>query len=151
MDRSPTGKRYVIAFDITLANLSRLTTALGVGEVGRSGDPQRGRTPAEHAAPSRDPRRRGRQGAAAQDSGGSGLHVHAAALPVWEAAGRPASTPLQFTGQGELWYAHFDTVPVGATRFVVAAVAPRSDFVLGRPWHLAAAAAIFLAAWRWRC
>ncbi len=76
----------------------------------------------------------------------AGFELHAAALPLWEAAGRPAATPLQFAERGELWYAHFDTVPVGARHFVVAAVAPRSDFALGRPWHLAVIGAIFLAA-----
>jgi two-component system sensor histidine kinase/response regulator len=141
-----TGKRYVIAFDIALANLSRLTTALGVGEVGRvailSGDGRLLSMPRHPAIRSEEDVKARLLKTPAE----AGFTLHAAALPVWEAAGRPASTPLQFTGQGELWYAHFDTVPVGATRFVVAAVAPRSDFVLARPWHLAAAAAIFLAA-----
>jgi len=141
-----TGKRYVIAFDITLKNLSRLTTALGVGEVGRvailSEDGRLLSMP-------RHPAIRGEEDVKARllkTPAEAGFKLHAAALPVWEAAGRPASTPLQFTGQGELWYAYFDTVPVGTARFVVAAVAPRSDFALGRSWHLAAVAAIFLAA-----
>jgi len=141
-----TGKRYVIAFDVALRNLSRLTTALGVGEVGRvailSEDGRLLSMP-------RHPAIRGEEDVKARllkTPAEAGFEVHATAQPLWEAAGRPASTPLQFTYRGEAWFAHFDTVPVGAARFVVAAVAPRSDFALARPWHLAAIAAIFLAA-----
>jgi two-component system sensor histidine kinase/response regulator len=141
-----TRKRYVIAFDITLRNLSRLTDTLGIGQGGRvailSEDERLLSMP-------RHPLIRGPEDAKARllkTPAEAGFKMLAAALPLWEAAGRPASTPLQFTAQGELWYAHFDTVPIGATRFVVEAVAPRSDFVLGRPWHLAAVAAIFLVA-----
>ncbi len=140
-----TGKRYVVAFDVALSDLSRLTTALGVGDVGRvailSDD---GRL----LAMPRHPAIRGAGDVKARllkTPAEAGFELHAAALPLWQAAGRPPSTPLQFTHQGEPWYAHFDTVAVGSSRFVVAAVAPRSDFALWRPWQLAAIGAIFAA------
>ncbi|MGH8696795.1 MAG: ATP-binding protein, partial [Burkholderiales bacterium] len=140
-----TGKRYVIAFDVALSDLSRLTAAMDVGEVGRvailSADGRLLGMP-------RHPAIRGEEDVRARllkTPAEAGFELHAAALPLWEAAGRPAATPLQFADRGQLWYAHFDVVPVGASHFVVAAVAPRSDFALGRPWHLAAIGAIFLA------
>ncbi len=141
-----TGKRYIIAFDVVLSDLSRLTAAIDVGQLGRVAIlTEDGRL----LGMPRHPAIRGEEDVKARllkTPAEAGFELHAAALPLWEAAGRPATTPLQFTDRSELWYAHFDTVPVGARHFVVAAVAPRSDFALGRPWHLAAVAAIFLAA-----
>ncbi len=141
-----TGKRYIIAFDVVLSDLSRLTAAMDVGQAGRvailTADGRLLGMP-------RHPAIRGEEDIKARllkTPAEAGFELHAAALPLWDAAGRPAATPLQFADRGELWYAHFDTVPVGARQFVVAAVAPRSDFSLGRPWHLAVIGAIFLAA-----
>jgi PAS domain S-box-containing protein len=141
-----TGKRYVIAFDVVLSDLSRLTAAIEVGEAGRvailTADGRLLGMP-------RHPAIGGEEDVKARllkTPAEAGFELHAAALPLWETAGRPDSTPLQFADRGEVWYAHFDTVPLGDKRFVVAAVAPRSAFALGRPWHLAAIAALFLAA-----
>jgi two-component system sensor histidine kinase/response regulator len=140
-----TGKRRIIAFDVVLSGLSRLTASMDIGRTGRVAIlTEDGRL----LSMPRHPAIRGEEDVKARllkTPAEAGFEVHAAALPLWEAAGRPGSTPLQFAHRGEVWYAYFDTVPVGTGRFVVAAVAPRSDFALARPWHLAAVIAIFLA------
>jgi PAS domain S-box-containing protein len=141
-----TGKLHVIAFDVVLRDLSRLTGAIDVGETGRVAIlTEDGRL----LGMPRHPAIGGEEDVKARllkTPAEAGFELHAAALPLWEAAGRPASTPLRFADRGEVWYAHFDTVPLGDKRFLVAAVAPRSDFALGQPWHLAAIAAMFVAA-----
>jgi hypothetical protein len=147
-----TGKRYVIAFDIALANLIPTHHRAGRRRSRPGGDPQRdGRL----LSMPRHPAIRGEEDVKARllkTPAEAGFTVHAAALPVWEAAGRPASTPLQFTGEGELWYAHFDTVPVGATRFVVAGgrAAQRFRCCGGRGTWLRSPPSSSQR-WRWRC
>ncbi len=140
-----TGKRHVIAFDVMLRDLSRLSASIGVGEVGRLailsddgrliGVPRHPDITDEAAVKAR----------LLQAPAGAGLPLLERAWKHWDGAGRPMLQPQHLEGEGN-WLALFDAVQLGERRFVVAALAPRSDFALGEMWHVGAVAAILLAA-----
>ncbi len=141
-----TGARFVIAFDIMLRDLSQLSGAARVSDSGRVAIlTQDGRLVGvpRHPAIRNDGDVKSRL---LQTPDQAGFARLSAAWKMWEANGRPMREPLQFVASGDDWMALFDEVRFGARAFVVASAAPRSDFAIGKPWHVAAIAAIFLAA-----
>mgnify|MGYP001413435802 CR=1 FL=1 len=140
-----TGKRHVIAFDVMLRDLSRLSASIGVGDIGRLailsddgrliGVPRHPDITNEAAVKAR----------LLQAPAAAGLPILDRAWRAWDGAGRPMLQPQHLAGAGA-WLALFDAVQLGERRFVVAALAPRSDFALGEMWHVGAIGAIFLLA-----
>jgi len=140
-----TGQRHVIAFDVMLRDLSKLSASIGVGEVGRlailSDDGRLIGVP-RHPDIRDDAALKARL---LQAPGAAGLPLLDRAWRQWDGEGRPMLQSRHLEGAGD-WLALFDAVQLGERRFVVAALAPRSDFALGEVWHVGAIAAIFLLA-----
>jgi len=140
-----TGRRHVIAFDVMLRDLSKLSASIGVGEVGRLailsddgrliGVPRYPDIKDDAALKAR----------LLQRPADAGLPLLERAWRQWDGAGRPMLQPQHLEDMAD-WLALFDGVQLGERRFVVAAIAPRSDFALGELWHVGAIAAIFLLA-----
>jgi PAS domain S-box-containing protein len=141
-----TGLRHVLGFDVELRDLTELTSAIRLGSRGRVA------VLAEDGRLLGLPRAEGARTAQQVDAqllrspSEAGLPVVAAAFAQWTGALQPAGAVHEFRHAGEPWFALFDVVPFGTQRIVVMAAAPRSDFAIAQPWHVAAIVGIFLAA-----
>jgi PAS domain S-box-containing protein len=141
-----TGLRHVLGFDVELRDLTELTSGIRLGGEGRV------------AILSEDGRLLGLPRVAAprtaqqvdaqllRSPSEAGLPIVAEAWGQWTGALQPPDTVFEFTHAGEPWFALFDVVPFGDRPFAVMAAAPRRDFAIGEPWHLAAICGIFVAA-----
>jgi len=136
------GRRMTVAIDVLLLDLSRFTSLLKVGENGRVavldaegrvvGAPRHPllRTDADIAA---------RLFKAPRESGFTAV---AAAMDKWQADGRPEGQASFFEVDGEPWVGRVRPFRLREQTLYIAALAPRSDFVLGTRWDAAAIGAM---------
>ena len=140
------GDTTVLAFDVLLLDLSRLTTAQDISEHGiafvlSDDTPARvlGLPREAEALDASGIRTRLIPGGGPADAdarpalhvaGQSGIPVLDAASQAWHANGRPDDS-LRFTFEDKTWWANFTRTSVGSNAFVIAAAAPESDFIAG--------------------
>jgi PAS domain S-box-containing protein len=141
-----TGLRYALGFDVELRDLTELASAIRLGSEGQVAILTEGgrllglpRVPQTRTAPEMNAQ-------LLRSPSEAGLPIVAEAWGRWTGALQPPDTVFEFTQAGQTWFALFDPVPFGQRRFAVMAAAPRSDFAIGQPWHLAAMVGIFVAA-----
>ena len=129
----------VVAFDIELLNLSRFITTLSVGRNGRlallTNDGKIVGATAPSSSSDADIKRM-----VLKPPDKSGFPHVAAALEKWEAEARPYDKVSRFRSEGEDWLARFHSAPFGNGHFIIAVVAPESDFL---PEALRRAAGVF--------
>jgi hypothetical protein len=119
----------VLALDNGLIDLSRITSAMKVGERGRmallTSDGRVVGVP-KHPLVQNDDDIRKFVLKRPADAGFSHL---ASAWALWESSGRPFNKPLPFALEGEEWLATFVTVRLGQQDLVIVATAPTRDFL----------------------
>ena len=138
------GLRYVIAFDVLLLDLSRYTSIVAVG---KSGQAAILKADGLLLGLPRDPTIRldddlGQRFLKAPRE--AGLVALAGAYEQWVAEGRPAAGASFFTLNGETWIGRFRPLQLRNQRLLIGTLAPRSDFVLGTAWDVAAIGAMML-------
>jgi signal transduction histidine kinase len=146
LDNPATGRRNVIAFDMTLRDVSGLSASLAIGEHGgvailtgdgrllglpRSTEP---RSPAQTIA------------LLLKRPADAGFPEVAAVVAEWPAAGSPKPIVVRPPAARGAWLGWIESVEAGDQRIVIAAAAPQSDFAIGGRWHAAAIGAILLVA-----
>jgi len=129
LSKSPTGGPIVLAFDNGLIDLSRITSALKIGERGRMAlMTQDGRMVGvpNHAQvqDDNDIRR-----FVLQRPAESGFTQLGAAWELWGQSGNPYNQPLRFKSGSDEWLATFVPVRLGAQNMVIVATAPVQDFL----------------------
>jgi PAS domain S-box-containing protein len=124
-----TGVNFVIAFDIKLTDFSRVTSALAVGPRGSvallTDDGRIVAVPSRQGGVSDEDVWR----AALKRPAQAGFIQLAEALERWNGGGRDYDRIHRFGSGGESWYGHFRSVPFGNGHFLLATVAPRSNFL----------------------
>jgi PAS domain S-box-containing protein len=141
-----TGLRHVLGFDVELRDLTELSAAIRLGNEGRVAILSDGGL---MLGLPYVPQARSAQQADAQllrTPSEAGLPIAAEAWRVWTGALQPPGEVLEFRHAGASWFALFDVVPFGERRFVVMAAAPRADFAVARPWHVAVIGLLVVAA-----
>ncbi len=129
----------VVAFDIELLSLSRFITTLSVGRNGRLALLTNDGKIVGATAPSSNSDADIKRMVLKPPGKGGFPHV-AAALEKWEAEARPYDKVSRFRPEGEDWLARFHSAPFGNGHFIIAVVAPESDFL---PEALRRAAGVF--------
>ena len=129
LSKSPTGGPVVLAFDNGLIDLSRITSALKIGERGRMAlMTQDGRMVGVPNHPQvqddNDIRR-----FVLKRPADTGFDQLAAAWDLWAKSGNPYNQPLRFKSAGDEWLATFVPVRLGEQNMVIAATAPIEDFL----------------------
>jgi PAS domain S-box-containing protein len=124
----PGGRTHVIAFDVTLLDLSRYISKLRVGERGRvallTGDGRLVGVSSPTIRGDEDIKRLVLKPPAEASS-----PMITAALQRWTGDARPYEQVLRLESGGESWLARFHSAPVGNGHFIVAVVAPEWDFL----------------------
>jgi signal transduction histidine kinase len=141
-----TGRRHVIAFDVTLRDLSALSASLIIGAHGGiailTGDGRMVGLPR-----SAEPRSDAQMGALLlKKPFEAGFAAVDAVLAQWQTPGSPRPLVVRPPDSRGPWLGWVESVELGKQRIVVAAVAPQSDFAIGGRWHAAAIGAILLVA-----
>ncbi|MDD5389963.1 MAG: EAL domain-containing protein [Gallionellaceae bacterium] len=122
------GRDFLIGIDLKLRDLSRATLSAQVGRHGMAlvlTDEQR-----LLAMPAPPP---GKEEAewlrrTLQPAAGLGIDAITSALESWRRRGQPSDATLHFSSGGEGWLASMRPYPLGAQRFWVLTLAPRSGF-----------------------
>jgi PAS domain S-box-containing protein len=139
-----TGKSYVIAFDIKLTDLSRVTSGVAIGSQGSvallTGDGRIVCVPRRAARISDDEIRR----AVLKRPAEAGFDELASAVQQWRDGGQNYDRVHEFRAKGETWYGHFRAVPFGDTHFTLATVASKGSFLPGVLRHAALSAGVIL-------
>jgi PAS domain S-box-containing protein len=124
----PGGEPHVIAFDVKLIDLSRFISQLKVGRRGRiallTDDGKIVGVTTPEVRTDEDIKR-----VILKAPTESGLPIITAALGEWEADARPYDQVRALQAEGESWLARFHSAPIGNGHFIVAVVAPESDFL----------------------
>ena len=126
-----TGLRHVIAIDMLLLDLSRVTARVAVGKSGRAAIlTQEGKLLGlpRHPLVKTDDDLKQRVLKTPREAG---FMMLAGAYEQWTAAGRPEAQAGFFEAEGETWIGRFRPFRLGDRRLLIATVAPRSDFALG--------------------
>ncbi len=126
-----TGKRYVLALDVLLTDLSRFTMSLRVANNGYVAILT---AEGKLLGVPRDPMLLDNSGAQTQvmrTPGEIGLAPLAQAFATWSAGGREETHLLPFEQGGEQWFGHLASVPIGERNLIVATLAPATDFAIG--------------------
>jgi signal transduction histidine kinase/FixJ family two-component response regulator len=135
----------VVGFDVRLSNLSRYIASLKIGDRGRTAlltDEGKIVGIATPAIPGDESLRK----AILKTPAEAGASRTAEALARWEVEGRSYDTVRRFDSDGEEWLARFHSSPFGNGHFIVAVVAPESDFLPATLRNAATAGAIILIA-----
>ena len=123
------GKRYIIAFDLQLAELSRLTVDSPVGERGGSAVLS---DKGEVIGLPRYPRFANladRRDAALRPAAELNVDFLTRGYAQWLVAGRPASEMLSYANEGETWLAQFVPISLGQQRWWIGGFARENDFI----------------------
>jgi len=136
--RTASGDDLILAVDVKLNDLSLLTTSLKVGEHGRAavltddgriiGVPRHPGVQSETAI----------RNSILKKPSETTFHYLASAWAQWERDGRPYDQINSFRGDHENWMWRFHSTKVGNGHFIVATVAPDSDFLPVALRHAAA-------------
>lgn len=129
LGKAPMGGSYVLAFDNGLIDLSRITSAMKVGERGRMSLLTRdGRIVGVPKHPQvlddADIRR-----FVLRKPAEAGFDRLAQAWDLWESSDKPYSKPLRFSIDGEEWLTTFVPVRLGQQDLLIVATAPTRDFL----------------------
>ena len=129
LGKAPMGGSYVLAFDNGLIDLSRITSAMKVGERGRMSLLTRdGRIVGVPKHPQvlddADIRR-----VVLKKPAEAGFDRLARAWDVWESSDRPLNKPLRYSIDGEEWLTTFVPVRLGQQDLLIVATAPTRDFL----------------------
>jgi len=138
------GARHVIAFDVLLADLSKFTTRVVVGENGHAavltadgkllGLPQ-------HPVIRNDDDLKSRVLKTPREAG---FLMLAGAWDAWSADGKPEASARFFSVGGATWIGRYRPMALRNQTLLVGTVAPRADFVLGTVRDAAAIGAMML-------
>jgi PAS domain S-box-containing protein len=134
---APGGGSYVLALDNSLIDLSRITSAMKLGQRGRMSllapDGRIVGLPKHPLVQNDDDIRK----SVLKLPADAGFTHLANAWALWESSDRPYNKPIPFTLEDEEWLATFVPVRLGKQDLVIVATAPNRDFLPG--WILHAA------------
>jgi len=139
-----TGRRSVIAFDVLLIDLSRLTAQAKVGSRGRAAVLT---TDGRLIGMPRHPLIRNEQDVRERllkRPREAGLNMLAAGYDQWDAEGRPPDGAGFYRIEGETWIWRFRPFPLGNRELVIGTVAPKSDFAVGSLSHASVVGGLML-------
>ena len=129
LGNAPMGGSFVLAFDNGLIDLSRITSAMKIGERGRMSllTPD-GRIVGVPKHPQVQDDADIRKFVLKKPAEAGFDHL-AQAWGLWEASGKPFNKPLRLSFEGEEWLATFVPVRLGQQDLLVVATAPTQDFL----------------------
>ena len=134
----------VVAFDVKLVNLSRYIESVRVGKRGRTALLTNEGKIVGLATP--EIRGEDLRKAILKTPAEVGAPKIVEALGQWEAAARPYDKVQRVDAGGETWLARFHSSPFGDSHFIVAVIAPESDFLPATLRNLAVTGLIILLA-----